>query len=288
MKILNTILLIIINIAGISYLNAQENITEKGKEGEIEGRVLDMSTKGAIIFATIGIKNKNNGVIADDEGNFRLPLKYKIQNDTIMVSSIGYKTLNVAMSTLSETALNIIELKPKVESLSAVTIIAKKNSPKDYIPVREIVKSAIERIRLNFPTNPHSYIGYYRDYQILESKYFNLNESILQVFDSGFQTNKLLYKDNQTALYNYKLNTEFEQDSSLTKEYNEDGNKFIKNATISGLGGNELNILNLGQSKINTNKNIESKYWINTPLKNTKNENRDDLKKSSKNYIYGE
>lgn len=49
---------------------------------ETLGRVIDTKTKEPIVFATIRIKNTNLGVIADEEGYFRLPYKYKQRRDT--------------------------------------------------------------------------------------------------------------------------------------------------------------------------------------------------------------
>ena len=87
--------------------------------------------------------------------------------------SIFFKILVVDKSTYGASAFN------------AVTITTTKGTTKkEYENVREIVGKAISKMRANFPTRPHSYIGYYRDYQLLQSKYFNLNEGIIEVFDS--------------------------------------------------------------------------------------------------------
>ena len=76
-----------------------------------------------------------------------------------------------------------------------------------------IVKEAIKRIPNNYPVDPFSYIGYYRDYQqVTDSSYLadmnfedkhtyiNLNEGVIQVFDAGFGTNRLTDELNQTVL----------------------------------------------------------------------------------------
>ena len=59
---------------------------------EVICQVLDLSDKLPIVFATVSIKDKNNGVIADEDGYFRLPYKYKTQNDVLIISSIGYES----------------------------------------------------------------------------------------------------------------------------------------------------------------------------------------------------
>ncbi|OUR96093.1 hypothetical protein A9Q86_16580 [Flavobacteriales bacterium 33_180_T64] len=232
----------------MSTLLAQK-VSSENDTKEIICQVLDQSDKLPVVFATVSIKDKNNGVIADADGNFRLPYKYKTQNNVLVISSIGYETKTLEVTSLLDNQKNIIFLKPKIEALNAVMISAKKNTPKkNFENVREIVGKAINKMKANFPTNPHSYIGYYRDYQLLENRYFNLNEGIAEVFDAGFQTNKLLFKDNQTALYKFKQNSKFPKDTLLTMAYDNEKYKYIKDATISSIGGNELSILNVHNS----------------------------------------
>jgi len=215
---------------------------------EILCQLINSKTQEPVVFATVSVKDKSVGVIADDNGNFRLPYKYKLNDDTIVISCIGFNTIELKVVSLNDTLVNRIKLVPKIESLEAITIIANKSKNRvkeDYIPAKEIIKKAIYNMRLNFPTVPHSQIGYYREYQILNKKYFNLNEGILEDFDAGFQTNKIFYKDNQAALYSFKKNDEFPKDSILTSAYDNYDSKFIENATITGFGGNELSILNI-------------------------------------------
>ncbi|TXE19885.1 carboxypeptidase-like regulatory domain-containing protein [Psychroserpens burtonensis] len=208
---------------------------------ELLCKIIDAKTGEPVLFASVAVKNQNIGVISDDDGSFRLPITYKIDNAVIVISCMGYETIEVIVQTLTEDRLNIIKLKPKIESLEAITIIAKK----DYISARDIVQKALINIPLNYPRNPHSYIGYYREYQVLNKRYFNLNEGIMEEFDAGFQTNKIFNKDNQAALYSFKKNKEFPQDSALASAYDNKNLKFIEQATITGFGGNELSILNL-------------------------------------------
>lgn len=230
----------------ISLASKAQNISAENNDKEIFCQVLDTSDNAPVVFATISIKDKNNGVIADADGNFRLPYKYKAQNDVLIISCIGYESKTITVSSLKDTGSNVIFLKPKIESLNAVLITAKKGTSKDKKPfenVREIVGKALSKMRVNFPTKPHSYIGYYRDYQLLQNKYFNLNEGIIEVFDEGFHTNKLRFKNNQASLYQFKQNSKFPKDTLLTQEYDNQSYKYIKSATISSIGGNELSIL---------------------------------------------
>lgn len=213
---------------------------------EIKGQIIDKKTNNSVAFVTILIKNKNKGVVTDDNGFFRLPLYYKNQKDTILVSSIGYKTKQVILNTLLDSIINIIKIQPKTEFLDAVVLVSKNKTKNNrQLSASDIVKKAIQKLPVNFPTSPSSVIGYYRDYQLLNNKYFNLNEAIIEVFDSGFHTNKLRYHNNQSVLYEYQTNPQFPRDSALALAYGGNNMKYIVDAKISPMGGNELSILNI-------------------------------------------
>lgn len=232
------------------YLNAQENT-------EIFCQVIDKTSKKPIIYTTVILKMNKLGVISDEDGNFRIPYKFKQQLDTLRISCIGFETIEVPLINLKNTELNVLTLKQKMESLEEIILISKKNK-KAKLSARKIIKKAIQSIPENYPRQPFSYIAYYRDYQQLldstyassiknnyDSKYINLNEGIIEVFDAGFGTNKLMDTTNQTVLYKFQSNQNFAIDSTLTIPYDNRDHKYLEGVRISPLGGNELNILNL-------------------------------------------
>jgi len=211
---------------------------------EIKGQVLDLELRTPVVFATIQFKQSKNGFVTDESGYFRLPESYKNRRDTLVISSIGFITKKIPIITLEDDEINTIFLKPKVESLDEVTVIGNKKKKQSWVSGVSLVKKAIANISVNYPITPHSYIGYYRDYQLVKNEYLNLNEAIIEVFDAGIHTNKLNDKYNQTALYEYNSNVDFPRDKAMTEVYNSDV-KYIKNASISAMGGNELSILNI-------------------------------------------
>jgi len=149
-------------------------------------QVIDALSKKPIVYATVILKQANRGVISDDNGNFRIPDLYKSRLDTLSISCIGFQTSLFPLSSQNNDSINIIELIPKTESLGEVTLIH-ENKKKQMSPGR-LVKEAIRRIPENYPTQPFSYLGYYRDYQqvadslyldrrnITDHTYINLNE----------------------------------------------------------------------------------------------------------------
>jgi len=208
-------------------------------------KVLDIETKYPVSYATIKFEDSQNGVVAGEDGAFRLPADFTMSNKIVIISSIGFETLRLQLSTLKPNIINRILLKPRIESLSEVLITAKKKSIN--LSPEGIIKEAIKRIPNNYPKSSHSYIAYYRDYQLVNDEYYNLNEGILENFDAGFQTNKYRNHENVTALYSYDSNKDFYLDSLLLKSiYNE--SKVInrdESAKFSTALQNELEILNV-------------------------------------------
>jgi hypothetical protein len=232
---------------------------------KISCQVLDIYTKKPIVYATVMLKKINRGTHADTNGNFEIPIKYK-EKGIIKISSIGYRTKEIQLANLKENKTNIIYISASNNYLNEVVIKTSKKKEKKILGI-QIVKKAIVNILENHPTRSHSYIGYYRDYQqpvgdsyqkIRKSekpvKYLNVNEAIIESFDNGFKSDKLKSKKNQSLLYNYRANTQFIKDSTLTIPYDNKSKKYSESVYITPLGGNELNILNLTNAIRNHNK----------------------------------
>ncbi|SDH74752.1 carboxypeptidase-like regulatory domain-containing protein [Winogradskyella thalassocola] len=231
---------------------------------ELICRILDSNEKFPVSYATIQFEGESAGLVANDEGSFRLPGHLVQTNKRIIISSIGYETLVLSINTLDSKSINIINLIPKIESLDAVLVTSKKTNRNTTESSVEIIRKAISSIPKNYPNEPHSYIGYYRDYQVVNDNYYNLNEGIIENFDAGFKTNKFMYKDNQTAIYSYKLNKDFYQDTLLLNSiYGE--SKIIDaddNARLGTTIRNELEILNIHNPIRNYDKSSFSFIYV--------------------------
>lgn len=231
------------------------------KSNQIAGKIVESKTKAPVVFATIQIKNQNNGVITDEKGFFRIPQIYFDNKDTLLISSIGYSSKEVPLEELKSNTLNVILLKSKIERLDAVVVMAKKKKTV-YLAPRLIVLNAIKRIKINNPKIPYSLIGYYRDYQQFNGSFFNLNEAIIEIYDSGFQFNQFTHPYNQSVIYEYTQNNQFPIDSTLSVAYDNSKNKYLADGIISPIGGNELSILGAHNPIRNYNTNTFS--FINT------------------------
>ncbi len=211
------------------------------KNEYIGGQLLDAKTDEPIVFASIRIKGRSLGVISNADGGFKIPLKYKAYGDTLEISSMGYESKELLIKELSELELHILKLNPGILNLSEAVVSANK---KRELTARQIVRKAIRAIPDNYPVEPFSTVGYYRDYQLDSIQYVNLNEAILEVFDQGFDTTDSI--STKVKIYDYVENTNFKRDSLALQSYDYDSKKrrkVIANAFLSAHGGNEFNIL---------------------------------------------
>lgn len=207
------------------------------------GKVLDAKTADPIVFAAIRVKGRALGIITNEDGSFRIPMRYKEYGDVIEVSSMGYQSIEVAIDSLLTNDLNILRLEPGIVELDE-TIVVGKRKRKRALNARQIVKKAIEAIPKNYPDTPFSTLGYYRDYQKNKNDYVNLNEAILEVFDEGFD--EFDYETTKTRLYDYKKNMDFLRDTLADNPYSYgDVSKIMNNAYLPSYGGNEFVILRI-------------------------------------------
>jgi hypothetical protein len=225
----------------------------------IYGKVVDSKTGAPLAFASIVQKNKSVGLISNDDGSFKLPKYFDVANVTIVISFIGYYSEEIQVSNLKKDGLNIIKLIEKTEFLNEIVI---KNTKKPLTP-HDIVQLAIDNIKNNYPFDPFTYVGYYRDYQKNEDQeYLNLNEAILKVHDRGFQ-----YKDfisTNTSILKYEQNLDFPVDEAAAKIYDyKERTKVIDNAELGYLTDNTNEFILLRVHDAIRNYNINTFDFVN-------------------------
>ncbi|MEM0932085.1 MAG: carboxypeptidase-like regulatory domain-containing protein [Bacteroidota bacterium] len=234
--------------------------TSRAQLDFLQGQLVDSITGEPVVFATIRIKEKALGVISNQDGGFRLPLKLKDQGDSLIISSMGYEKRRISIHDLSQVGPNSIKLVPGVIELGEVQVTEARKR-KRALSAKGIVRRAIKAIPNNFPRYPFSLIGYYRDYQFSEGRYINLNEAILEVFDMGFH--KLDNLNTKVQIYDKNENLNFQRDTLSDNKYgdNERSMKIINNASLSDYGGNEFTILRVHDAI--RNYNINSYDFVN-------------------------
>src|SRR5689334_17281701 len=195
----------------ISLLTATSAIAQTSPS--ITARVVDERSQ-PVPFASIRLVAYKSGVITNADGTFQIPARDIFLRDTIEITCIGFKTRRLAVSTLDISTQNTIRIQSSAVQLAEVEIRAADSK---RLTGKRLVERAIARIPYNYPEQPFSYIAYYRDYQVLDSQYVNLNEALVQVSDSGFTTNDQL--DTRIQLIDYQINKSFAVDDYARLPY---------------------------------------------------------------------
>lgn len=78
------------------------------------------------MFATVGIAKENIGTITDDNGEFELKIPYEQLDQILIVSHIGYQTLQLRLDSLLKLDDVLIELTEQVELLDEVVVTSEK------------------------------------------------------------------------------------------------------------------------------------------------------------------
>ncbi|MEE1961887.1 carboxypeptidase-like regulatory domain-containing protein [Allomuricauda taeanensis] len=93
---------------------------------DIEGMVLDDESHEPLPYVNIGILNKEIGTVTDTNGKFMLSLNRELENDTLRISSIGYKPVEIMVNDfLSRKQPISIELEEEISKLNEVVVTAK-------------------------------------------------------------------------------------------------------------------------------------------------------------------
>lgn len=147
----------------------------------LEGVLYDQISSEPVAFAQIELKIKHINIYSNLDGTFRLPKNSDFLSDSIIITGIGYKKHSIAFNDLIDREIKKIYLTPSDKGQKV-----KVSERDENLNSISIMRRAIGNISIRYPAGPFSYISYYRDYQKKDSNYINLNEAIIQTFDSGF------------------------------------------------------------------------------------------------------
>lgn len=220
------------------------------KQEQLIGKLVNAETNEPVAFATIRIKHMDLGVISNVDGSFKVPSLFKQSSDSIEITSIGYRTATIPITNLGLGKLNLLKLVPGTINRGDLNLHT--DQKKRNFSAYTIVKMAIEAIRDNYPKNSFSAVGYYRDYQLKNDTYINLNEAILEIFDQGFD--QVDFMTSEIRLYETRVNKDFERDIPALQKYDyRTGKKIVEKAYLEKYDGNGFTNLRIHDALRNFN-----------------------------------
>jgi len=147
---------------------------------EISGKVIDSVYAEPLENASIYVKNTTIGTISNSDGRFSLTIPSVNKKDTLIVSSIGFKSFKIPIEEF-QNAQDVF-LFEDVASLDEVVILA------DPRPTtgNGIVLKAIERLSQNLPDSAYLQKGFLRHKERNNLEFKWLIESAITLYDSGY------------------------------------------------------------------------------------------------------
>jgi len=146
---------------------------------EIKNKIVDFASFAPLKSASVYVKNTTIGTITNTDGRFLLSIPKRYANDTLVISSIGYKSFKSLVSEFDSTM--DIFLEEDIASLDEILLIA-ETRPKTG---NDIVLRAIEELPQTLPDSSYIQKGFLRHTERNSSEYKWLVESAITLYDSS-------------------------------------------------------------------------------------------------------
>lgn len=147
---------------------------------ELKSRVVDFTTFMPVPSASVYVQNSTIGTISNLDGNFVLVVPNEYANDTLVISSIGYKSFKTPVADFVND--EDIFLEEDIASLDEVLLVA-ETRPKTG---NDIMLRALEELPENMPEMPYMQKAFLRHKERNKIEYKWLIESALTVYDSSY------------------------------------------------------------------------------------------------------
>ncbi len=147
---------------------------------EIKNKIVDFATFAPLQSASVYVKNTTIGTITNTDGRFLLSIPKRYANDTLVISSIGYKSFKSIVSSFDSTM--DIFLEEDIASLDEILLIAETRPTTG----NDIVLRAIEQLPQTLPDSSYIQKGFLRHKERNSSEYKWLVESAITLYDSSY------------------------------------------------------------------------------------------------------
>lgn len=147
---------------------------------ELKNKISDFGTLMPIESASIYVQNTTIGTVSNADGKFVLQVPLQFESDTLVISSIGYKSFKTTVSDFDNT--QEIYLEEDVASLDEIVLVA-ETRPKNG---NDIVLKALEKLSVNMPEQPYLQKGFLRHKERNRREFKWLIESAITVYDSAY------------------------------------------------------------------------------------------------------
>ena len=165
-------------------IQAQTHIT-------ITGDVYAKKSNSLLPFASVNLKKKFKGTVANNEGFFAFTLPIEHLKDTLEISFIGYEKKEILIDTIQ----HHVKVELTASNFVLSEIVLSPLSPEDYI------KLAVKHMPANFPKSPYLTQAYFSNEITVNKKKLSHEESFFNTYhhvkNDSIDHQLLLYKKNE-------------------------------------------------------------------------------------------
>ncbi len=169
---------------------------------KIRGRILGSPENESLAYATVWLKGTLEGTMANSDGYFVLNLDAGELSDTVSFSCMGYRTLSIPVSGLSD-SLNRIRLQISIIPIQEVVI---RRTDPVYL-----LRQALEKIPDNNPADPVIETAFYRETIRKNERYVSVSEAVVKVFKPGYASGST----EQVKVLRGRRNRDFSEEDTL-------------------------------------------------------------------------
>jgi hypothetical protein len=157
----------------------------------ITGDVYAKKSNSLLPFASVNLKNKFKGTVANNEGFFAFTLPIEHLKDTLEISFIGYEKKEILIDTIQ----HHVKVELTASNFVLSEIVLSPLSPEDYI------KLAVKHMPANFPKSPYLTQAYFSNEITVNKKKLSHEESFFNTYhhvkNDSIDHQLLLYKKNE-------------------------------------------------------------------------------------------
>ena len=147
---------------------------------ELKNKVVDFNSLLPLENASIYIQNTTIGTVSNSDGRFILLVPEEFITDTLVISSIGFKSYKTRIDEF-DNSLDIF-LEEDVATLDEVVVMAEPRPTTG----NGIVLKAIEKLEINLPDSSYIQKGFFRHKERNKVEFKWLIESAITLYDSGY------------------------------------------------------------------------------------------------------
>lgn len=171
----------------------------------LSGKITDEGNKRSLPFSSISVLHRGIGVISNKEGLFIIKIPRYLQNDTLLISHLGYFQKKLPIALLKP--FNRYSLNEKVVSLPEILI---RNTS-----AQALVEKALSKISTNYFVVPFSLRAFYRESVSRNKKYMSYTEALLDIYKRPLRPT--LYHDQVKVIKNRKFTDINSRDTVMFK-----------------------------------------------------------------------